>query len=79
MNIIELTAKATDKVMKVTSSTIAIARLMKVKPADLVGAIFDREANDEYRAAMVTFAVPFVFDEAKKAEAEAKKQPSKKE
>lgn len=74
VDIREIAAKATDRVAKVTPSVIALAKLAKVKPADLVEAIMDRESVEDYRTSMVAYAVPAALEAAKVAEAEAKKK-----
>ena len=78
IDIANVTVQATEKVMKLTGSVIALARVLKVKPAELAIAVMDRESNDDYRAAMVAFAVPAALEAAKEAE-ELKKKEAKKE
>lgn len=78
VDILEVTVRTTDKVMKITSSVVTLARIMKVKPADLVAALSDKEADEAYRASMVTFAIPFELDKAKAADEAAKKEAAKK-
>lgn len=77
VNITTVIAEATSQVMKLSRSTIALARVLKMKPADLVETIMDREANDDYRAAMVAYAVPAGLEAAKEAEEKAKEKEEK--
>ena len=69
MNVSELITRATSYGSEIKTSTLVLARLLKITPKDLAEAIYSEELNDSYRAELAGQLVKALV----KKEAEDKK------
>jgi hypothetical protein len=74
MNVKDIILTVTEKIFKVSGSTFALARLLKIKPADLAEAIMDKNSNDAYMSTVVSYATGKAVVEAQEQEADNDKE-----